>query len=45
MTAYGAPYAVASRADLYSAGLSYTLPVDLGPVSSLKFYNDFGLDG
>jgi hypothetical protein len=37
-----APYAVAAKANLYTAGLSYTLPVDMGPISSLKFYNDFG---
>lgn len=42
MTAYGAPYAVASRANLYTAGLSYTVPVAWGPVSDLQFYNDFG---
>lgn len=42
MTAYGAPYSVAAKANLYTAGLAYTLPVDLGPISSLKFYNDFG---
>lgn len=42
MTAYGAPYLVSAEGMLYSAGVSYQVPVDFGPVSSLEFYNDFG---
>jgi len=40
MAAYNAPYKVASEARFYSAGVAYDLPVDLGPISSFRFYND-----
>lgn len=40
MAAYNAPYKVASEARFYSAGIAYDLPVDLGPISSFRFYND-----
>ena len=40
MAAYNAPYKVASSGRFYSAGLAYDLPVDLGPISSFRFYND-----
>lgn len=42
MGAYGAPYSVASDFNLYSAAPSYSLPVKIGPISNLEFYNDFG---
>ncbi|HLS96198.1 MAG TPA: hypothetical protein VK017_11610 [Sphingobacterium sp.] len=42
MTAYGAPYLVASKADIYTLGAGYTLPMKDGPISSIMFYNDFG---
>ncbi|RZT95975.1 hypothetical protein EV201_0604 [Ancylomarina subtilis] len=42
MTAYGAPYLVASEANLYTLGLSYTIPLKWGPVSNVVIYNDFG---
>jgi len=42
MTAYGAPYLIAAQAGVYTLCLSYSLPVDMGPVSNLLFYNDFG---
>lgn len=42
MTAYGAPYLVASKAILYTFSLAYALPVKWDPVSKLRFYNDFG---
>ena len=42
MTAYGAPYLVASEACIYTLGLSYSIPVKWGPISSLMLYNDFG---
>ncbi len=43
MTAYGYPYLVASEAATYTLGLAYTVPVEWGPISSLQFYNDFGM--
>ncbi len=43
MTAYGAPYLVASKGIVYTIGVAYTLPVKWGVISSLQFYNDFGL--
>ena len=42
MTAYGAPYLVASEGSTYTLGLAYSVPVKLGPISNLKFYDDFG---
>ena len=42
MTAYGAPYLVASKATLYTIGLNHTIPVEWGPISSVMVYNDFG---
>lgn len=43
MAAYGAAYLVASEASTYTLGVSFTQPVTWGPVSSLEFYNDFGM--
>ncbi len=43
MTAYGYPYMVASEGTTYTIGAAYTVPVNWGPVSSLQFYNDFGM--
>lgn len=40
MAAYNAPYRVASKGRFYSGGLAYNLPVDLGPISRFRFYND-----
>lgn len=42
MTAYGAPYMVASEGATYTIGAAYSVPVSWGPISSLQFYNDFG---
>lgn len=42
MTAYGAPYAVAAKATLYTLAAGYRIPVKWGPISSIQFYNDFG---
>ncbi len=42
MTAYGAPYLVASKATLYTIGLNHSFPVEWGPISSIMLYNDFG---
>jgi len=43
MGAYDAAYNVASDGGLYSVGIAYSLPVSLGPVSNLTFYNDYSL--
>jgi len=42
MAAYGAPYEVASDFNIYSLAISRNIPVQLGPLSNLQFYNDFG---
>ena len=42
MGAYGAPYSVAADFDVYSVAVSRNVPVNLGPISNLEFYNDFG---
>lgn len=42
MTAYGAPYTVAAKANIYTIGAGYTIPVKWGPIRSIQFYNDFG---
>ena len=41
MAAYGAAYQVAADFNIYSFGISRDFPVEWGPVSNLKFYNDF----
>ncbi|MBS2212198.1 TonB-dependent receptor [Carboxylicivirga mesophila] len=41
--AYGASYMVAAEAYTYTAGASYTLPVNWEHISSFTFYNDFGM--
>ncbi len=44
MGAYGSgTYAVAAEAMVYTLGLAYTVPVSLGPISSIQFYNDYTL--
>ena len=44
MGAYGfGTYDVAQEASMYMIGLSYTQPVDFGPITSLTFYNDYSL--
>ncbi len=51
MGAYGYEYfggdgysgGVAAQANLYIAGLAYTIPVDLGPISSIQPYVDYTL--
>lgn len=42
MTAYGAPYAVAAKANLYQLGIGYQWNVNRGLLESVKVYNDFG---
>ncbi|PZX55929.1 hypothetical protein LV84_02291 [Algoriphagus ratkowskyi] len=45
MAAYGAPYQVASDFTIYTLNVARNVPVEWGPVSSLKFYNDFAFMG
>ncbi|MBT8295056.1 MAG: hypothetical protein KJO51_01425, partial [Gramella sp.] len=42
MGAYGVPYEVASDFNIYTFAFSKSIPVKLGPISNLQFYNDFG---
>ena len=42
MGAYGAPYSVASDFNIYTLAVSRNIPVKLGPITNLEFYNDFG---
>ncbi|WMI66522.1 hypothetical protein RBH94_05010 [Aestuariibaculum sp. YM273] len=42
MTAYGAPYLVASEGSTYTLGAAYNIPVKWHPVSNIQIYNDFG---
>ena len=42
MGAYGFPYEVAADFNVYTLAFSKNIPVKLGPVSNLEFYNDFG---
>lgn len=41
MGAYGAPYNVAYQGQVYTASLSYQVPVDWGPISRLVFYDNY----
>lgn len=41
--AYSFTDTIPAAAKLYNLNLSYALPVDFGPVTNLKFYNDFNL--
>lgn len=42
MTAYGAPYLVAAKANIYSLSAGYKFWIKWGPLKSLQIYNDFG---
>lgn len=42
MGAYGFPYEVASDFNIYTIAVSKSIPVALGPISNIQFYNDFG---
>ncbi len=42
MGAYGAPYSIASDFNIYTLAVSRNIPVKLGPITNLEFYNDFG---
>ncbi|HKK58330.1 MAG TPA: hypothetical protein VJ937_02530 [Salinivirga sp.] len=41
MGAYGSSYPVATNATMYVAGLAYTIPVEIGPISSVQAYVDY----
>jgi hypothetical protein len=41
MGAYDLPYRVASQAQLFMAGLSYSIPVEWGPISNLTVYDNY----
>ncbi len=41
MGAYGGTYRVASDIDVYSTSLSYTIPVDIGPISAIAPHYDY----
>lgn len=41
MGAYDFSYEVAKKGQMYVAGISYNLPVDWGPITSLKLYENF----
>jgi len=41
--AYAFTDEIPTEADVYNLNLSYSLPVSIGPISNLKFYNDFSL--
>lgn len=43
MGAYGANYNVATKADTYTLGLAYNIPVNKGILDNIIVYNDFGL--
>lgn len=42
MTAYGAPYLVAAKANVYILGAGYTIPVNRKFLKKIQVYNDFG---
>ncbi|TKG94654.1 hypothetical protein EYV94_11965 [Puteibacter caeruleilacunae] len=41
MGAFGTPYDVAAKADIYSAGIAKSFDVDLGPIKSIQAYVDY----
>ncbi len=43
MGAYGTPYNVATKANMYVAGLAYSFNVNLGPISSIQAYLDYSM--
>ncbi len=42
MTAYGAPYLVVAKANMYMLGAGYTIPVNRKFLKKIQVYNDFG---
>lgn len=45
VAAYSFYDTIATEADTYTANLAYSLPVAWGPISNLRFYNDYSLVG
>lgn len=43
MVAFGGQYNIAPEGNVYTLALAYTQPVDFIGITSLKFYNDFGI--
>lgn len=43
VAAYGFYDTIAAEATSYMANVAYSLPVELGPISNLTFYNDYSL--
>lgn len=43
VTAYGAPYDIAAKAETYIATLAYNLPIHKGILDEVRFYNDFSM--
>lgn len=41
LAAYNFPYNTAAKADLYSIGLSYNIPINKGVLQSIQLYNDY----
>ncbi|MDY7393612.1 hypothetical protein UMM65_00010 [Aureibaculum sp. 2210JD6-5] len=41
MAAYNFPYNTATKANIYSVGLAYTIPIDKGLFQSIQLYNDY----
>lgn len=42
MTAYGAPYLVAAKANIYMLSAGYTFPINRKYLKKIQVYNDFG---
>lgn len=43
MAAYGAPYNVAAKANIYTAAIAHSWLVDKGVLDAVTVYNDFGV--
>jgi len=41
--AYDSSYLLAAKGAMYTANLSYDIPVSWGPISKLTFYNDYSI--
>ncbi len=42
MTAYGAPYLIAAKSNLYQIGAGYQIDIKWGPFRTIQLYTDFG---
>ena len=43
MGAYGSTYDMATQGNVYTVGINYTIPMEIGPISAISIYNDFGM--